>query len=166
MTMKATNCLYSLITLVLTVSIMFGCALSKGYGKVRLSSEQKDKMTIQELRENWKDYLVSYAGTSTRVPAAIMFDPKDDGRELVGDRWTRVEDEQTVSEIISWINAYTQFQPKLHVILGTDNRLFGYVYFPWGSGNLVVKMIDDRTLYVYNLMPPVYIDDPFYRWLK
>lgn len=158
--MKAHHLLYSSITLVLTASLLSGCALSKGYGKVRLSSEHKDKMTVQELRENWKDYLISYAGTSISVPAAIMFDPKDDGRELLGHSWTRVEGKETVSEIIGRISAYTQLHPKLHVVLGPDNRLFGYVFYPWVSGNIVAKVIDDRTLSMYDVMSWVFVNDP------
>jgi hypothetical protein len=164
-TMKANHRIYSLIILILTASLMPGCGLIKGYGKVRLSSEQGYDMTIQELQENWKDYIISYAGTSISNPAGIMFDPKDDGRELVGDRWTSVEGKETVSEIIGWIKTYTQFHPKLHVILGPDNQLFGYLFSPWGSGDVVAKVIDERTLYVYDLMSPVYIDDLFKEWL-
>jgi hypothetical protein len=162
--MKGTCCLYFLTTLVLTASLMSGCALIRGYGKVRLSSEQKDTMTIQKLQENWKDYYVSYAGTSPGVPAGIMFDPKDDGRELVGDTWTRVEGKETIAGIIGWIKTYTQFDPKLHVILGPDNRLFGYIFYPWIAGNVIAKLLDDGTLYVYDLEPPVYMNDPPDKW--
>jgi hypothetical protein len=159
-TMKTNHVIYSLIILILTATLMPGCAWIKGYGKVRLFSEYGDDMSIQKLQENWDDYHVYYAGYSPGVPAAIMFDPKNDGRKLVGDRWTKVEDGKTVSEIISWIKTYTQFHPSLHVILGPDNQLYGYVFYPWLADNITAKLIDDRTLYVYEVESPVYIDGP------
>lgn len=155
--MKTKHFIYSVIILIMMVFLMSGCAWIKGYGKVRLSSEHKDDMTIQRLQENWDDYHVYYAGISPSNPAGIMFDPKNDGRELVGDRWTRVEDGKTVSEIISWIKAYTQFHPRLHVLLGPDNQLYGYVFYAWGHDYIVAKVIDDRTLYVYDLESPNYL---------
>jgi hypothetical protein len=162
--MKTTHLIYSLIILVLTGILMSGCAWIKGYGKVRLVSEYGDDMSIQKLRENWDDYHVSYAGSSPSIPAAIMFDPKNDGRQLVGDRWTRVEDGKTVSEIIDWIKTYMQFMPSLHGILGPDNELYGYVFYPRLADHLIAKLIDDRTLYVYDLQSPVYIGGPSDVW--
>jgi len=155
---------YSAIILILTVVLMPGCAWIKGYGKVRLSSDYGDDMTIQKLQENWDDYHVRYAGLSTDIPAAIMFDPKDDGRELVGDTWTMVEDGETVAEIISWIETYTEFYPRLHVIIGPDNQLYGYVFYAWGYDRVIVKEIDERTVYVYDLESPVYISGPSEEW--
>ena len=144
--MRKNHFTYSLITLILAVVLISGCALLKGYGKVRLSSEHGDDMTIHSLHSNWNDYNIYYTGMSISNPYGIMFDPKNDGRELVGDRWTRVEDEGSALEIITGINANTQFQPKLHVLLGPDNQLYGYVYYFWDLDNIVAKVIDDRTL--------------------
>jgi len=162
--MKKNHITYSLIILIPAVVLMSSCALIKDYGKVRLSSEYGDDLTIEKLQENWDDYHVSYAGLSPSNPAAIMFDPKNDGQKLVGDRWTKVENGETVSEIISWIRTYMQFHPRLHVILGPDNRLYGYVFYPWLADNIIAKLIDDRTLYVYDLQSPVYINGPSDDW--
>lgn len=154
--MKPNHVTYSVIILIITVVLMSGCAWLKGYAKVRLSTEYDD-MTIEKLEANWSDYSISYAGMSTSNPAGIMFDPKNDGRKLIGDRWVRVEDRETVSEIIGWIKTYTQFQPRLHVLLGLDNQLYGYVFYAWGHDYIVAKLIDDKTLYVYDLVSPNYI---------
>ena len=51
--MKANHRIYSLIILILTASLMSGCGLIKGYGKVRLSLEQGYDMTIQELQDGF-----------------------------------------------------------------------------------------------------------------
>lgn len=159
--MKTNHFIYSVIILIMTVFLVPSCAWLKGYGKVRLSTEYAVDMTIQKLQENWDDYHVYYAGISPSNPAGIMFDPKNDGRELVGDRWTRVEDEKIVSEIISWIKTYTQFHPRLHVLLGPDNQLYGYVFYAWGYDYVVAKVIDDKTLYVYDLESPNYLMERF-----
>lgn len=162
--MKSKFITYSVIVILMMVSLVPSCAWLKGYGKVRLSTEYGDDMTIQKLQENRDDYHVYYAGTSINNPSAIMFDPINDGRELVGDRWTRVKDGKTVSEIISWIKTYTQFHPQLHVLLGPDNQLYGYIFYAGGYDYVVAKMIDDRTLYVYDLESPVYINAPSDEW--
>ena len=159
--MKPNHVTYSALILIIAVVLMSGCAWLKGYGKLRLTSEYGDDMTIQKLQENWDDYNVYYAGISPSNPAGIMFDPKHDGRELVGDRWTRVEDGKTVTEIIGWIKTYTQFHPRLHVLLGPDNQLYGYVFYAWGYDYIVAKVIDDRTLYVYDLESPNYLMEGF-----
>jgi hypothetical protein len=159
--MKTNHVTYSVIILFLAVLLMSGCTWLRGYGKVRLSSEYGDDMTIQKLQANWTDYYVYYAGMSTSNPAGIMFDPKNDGRELVGDRWTMVKDGETVTEIISWIKTYTQFYPRLHVLFGPDNQLYGYIFYAWGYDYVVAKVIDDRKLYVYDLESPNYLMERF-----
>lgn len=153
--------IYPVIVILMMVSLVSGCAWLKGYGKVRLSTEYGDGMTIQELQANWNHYNVYYAGMSTSNPAGIMFDPKNDGRELVGDRWVRVEDKETVSDIISWIKTYTQSYPRLHVLLGPDNQLYGYLFYAWGHDHVVAKLIDDKTLYVYDLESSNYLMERF-----
>jgi len=162
--MKSRYFLYSFVFIIVAAFLMPGCAWLRGYGKVRLSTEYGDDMTIQKLQENWNDYNISYAGMSPSNPAGIMFDRKNDGRELVGDRWIRVEEKETVSEITSWIETYTQFHPRLHVILAPNNKLYGYIFYPWGYDYVVTKVINDKTLYVYDLESPVYLNDPSDEW--
>jgi hypothetical protein len=159
--MKTNHLLYPWIILILLVLLISGCSGIKGYGKVRLSTEYGDDMTIQKLQDNWHDYHVSYAGVSIDNPSGIMFDPIHDDRELVGDSWTRIEDRETASEIISWIKTYTQFNPRLHVLLGQDNQLYGYVFYAWSHDYVVAKLIDDRTLYVYDIESPNYLMERF-----
>jgi len=144
--------------------LMSGCSWMKGYGKIRLSSEQANGVSIQQLEENWNDYHIMYAGHSSSIPAGIIFDPKGDSRELVGNRWTRVNDSKSVSEIIGWLNTYNQFPPQLRVILGPENKLYGYIYYPEGYDHVVAKVIDETTLSVYDLESPVYMDGPAYEF--
>ena len=132
---------------------------SKSYGKVRVLSRQEEKVTIQELKENWQDYTIYYAGLSVGTAAGIMLDPKNDEKTLVGDRWSKVEDQETLSELIGVIESYIQFHPRLHRILGPDGQFYGYLFFAWLHCHPVIKVVDDRTLYVYGLESPVYYDE-------
>jgi len=83
-----------------------------------------------------------------------MFDPKNNETILVGDTWIKVEDKKTVSEIIGWIKNYTQFNPQVWTILRPDDRLYGYLFYPSG-GQVVIKVVNDTTMYVYSPSFPV-----------
>lgn len=132
---------YIHLTLIGAVSslLIFGCSWLKGYGKVRVLSRHEEKLTIQELKENWKDYTIYYAGLSVGVAAGIMFDPKSDERTLLGDRWIKVEDQETLSKLIDAIESYIEFYPRLHRILGPDNQFYGYMFYAWC--NPVIKVV-------------------------
>jgi len=141
----------AIIALVL-VFLISGCASLTGYGKIRPQPSRGERITIEQLEENWQDYTVSYYGLKVSNPKGIMFDPKNNETTLVGDTWIKVEDKKTVSEIIGWIKNYTQFNPQVWTILGPDDRLYGYLFYL--EGHVVVKVIDDTTMYVYDLKDP------------
>jgi len=46
---------------------------------------------------------------------------------------------------------------RVYLIKGADNQVFGYMYYP-GNFLVVVKIVDERTLYVSSL--PNYISTP------
>ena len=62
-------------------------------------------MTIQQLKENWAQYHILATGVEANVPSAIIFDRKDDGREIIGERWWELKDYKWVSETIDRIEA-------------------------------------------------------------
>jgi hypothetical protein len=137
--------------IVLTIA---GCvAWPARYGKIRYFSGGGNEVTIQALIENWEAYHIYYAGLGVRLPLGIMFDPKNNDTTLVGDRWKIVENQQTLLEITRWIYPNTQYEPRLSKILGPDDQLYGYLYHSYGS--VVLKLIDDRKIYVYNLEEPI-----------
>jgi len=82
-----------------------------------------------------------------------MFDPKNNETTLVGDTWIKVEDKKTVSEIIGSIKNYTEFNPQVWKILGRDDRLYGYLFYP--GGQVVIKVVNDTTMSVYSPSSPV-----------
>ena len=142
-----------------TIMLLFsGCAsMLAGYGKLRPQSVRDQRVAIGELEENWEDYVIHYAGLSVGSPAAIMFDPKDDDRTLTGEKWIKVEDKETLSELIGWMKTYTEFNPQIWRILGPNNEFFGYLFYPSHRthlDNVVIKVIDDKTMYVYDVESP------------
>ena len=148
----------AIMTIVLMV-IITGCS---GYGKLRLQSRSADDVTVEKLQENFSDYTVYYAGYALDNPSGIMFDPKNDNRTLMpSERWTKIEDKESIIEVISWIKIQDSsfHYPRLYRILGPDDQFYGYLYSAWD--HLLTKVMDDKTLWVYDLPdPPHYEEGP------
>lgn len=152
--------IYMIIIGLVLVFFISGCVLHTGYGKIRPQPWRGERVTIQELQENWQDYTIHYAGLSINTVAGIMFDPKNDNRTLTGDRWIKVEDQDTLAELIGWMKAYAEYNPQVWSILGPDNDLYGYLYYPGYQFSSpyppVVKVVNDTTMYMYDLESPIY----------
>jgi hypothetical protein len=132
---------------ILIVALVMGC--SGTYGKLSKQTGTEDKMTLAELRENWEEYTIYYSYRWSTTPSAIMFDPKNNDKKLVGDSWIKIEDKETLSETISIIQQRYDYA-KVEIITGPDNQVFGYMYYPFYL-NVPVKMVNERTLYVGRL---------------
>ena len=136
------------------VFLISGCA---NYGKFRLESGRAEKMTIQELQENWDDFSIYYADwRSVGWTGGIIFDPKKDGKTLVGDKWMKVEDKETLSQVIASIEAKNRY-PRLYQILGPNNEFYGYMYLGprRDSVNVFAKVTDSNSLRVSDLQPRI-----------
>ncbi len=151
--MKMTNKRYFVVLICLSLFFISGCALLKGSGKIWAER----KVTIQDLEKNWNDYAVYYAGLSEENAAALMFDFRNDDRKLLGKAWTEVKDKKTLSKIIGWIQTYTRYDPSVWKILGPNDQLYGYVFAP--RTHILMRVIDDHTLYVYDVKSPLYFED-------
>jgi len=154
--------IYPAIIVLIFAFLVSGCSWLKSYGKLSSQYGPGEEVTIQELEENWEDYTISYAGYhgsfSIKHPSAIMFDPKKDNRDLIGDKWTLVENQRTLSKLISSIQAQERwggYYPRLWRILGSDDQFYGYLFSGWY--HVVMKMLDDRTMYVNDLPFPPYL---------
>ncbi len=136
------------IVILIFVFIM-GC--TGGYGNIGKQTDTEDKMTLGELRESWEEYTIYYSYRWDSKPSAIMFDPKNNDKKLVGDSWYKIEDQKTLSETIRIIQEQYD-HCHVDIIEGPDNQFFGYIYYPhWLS--LPVTVVDERTLYVSTLPP-------------
>jgi len=139
--MKKRVLVISLVSLFLVVA---GCG---SYGKLRLQRGSGEMMTIQQLKENWQNYHILATGIEPGVPSAIVFDRKDDGRTVIGERWWELDDYKSVSNTIDRIEAEITSgfsYPRLWKMLGPDEHLYGYMFTAWDSAVMIVG--EDNTL--------------------
>ena len=150
--MKSLKPLLFLTFIFIITGLVSGCL--GNYGKIRPASGDHNA-TIQDLKENWENYDILYAGLATNSPSAIMFGPRSDGKRLMGKKWIPVTGRSVVDEIIEWLNAYANFPPTLYEILSPDNVFFGYIYTS-PTEQIVIKQIDPETLELENIpLPPI-----------
>jgi hypothetical protein len=157
--METRKYMYPIVGLLFLLFLISGCSWLKGYGKIRLQSGP-EKMTVEQLEDNWSEYHVYYAGhyggLSIKHPSAVMFDPKNDSSRLVTGKWTKVEDKDTLSKLISSIQSQkAMYYPRIWRILGPDDQLYGYLFT--ALDQVFVKVVDEKTMYVYNLPEPPYL---------
>ena len=141
---------YRFLSVLLIVLIISGCAsLQKNYGKLKKLPKDQSEMIIQDLIDKWEDYDIYYAEVGGPSPLGIMFDPKNNDTTLVADMWKKVEDKETLLEIIKWIKHGGRFNE----ILGPDGLLYGYLYYSYGhsNGHVTLKMVGDKKMYVFKL---------------
>jgi len=150
--MKTLKPLFFLAALCFITGSMTGCL--GNYGKIRLAKGDPN-VTLLDLKENWENYDILYAGLATDAPAALMFGPRADGKRLMGKKWMPVTGPAVIDEIIGWLNAYVNFPPLLYEILSPDDVFFGYIYTS-PTEQIVIKQIDPETLELENIpLPPI-----------
>jgi hypothetical protein len=135
--------------------LVAGCA---SYGKLRLQSGSGETMTPQELKESWQKYNILATGVEPNVPSAILFDRKEDSRQIIGERWWELKDYRTVSETIDWVEAQEPvgaYYPRLWKILGPDGHLYGYMFTAWDHAVMLIG--DDKTMRVMDLPVPPFL---------
>ena len=141
----------------LVTMIIYSCAsVSKNYGRLRMVSKSQNKVTIQDLINNWENYNIyfsdKYDDYDPRKALGVMFDPKNNDTKLVGDRWKRIKSQKDLIVATQWIYPNTRFDPWLSEILGPNGRVYGYLYYSYGSATF--KVVDDNTMYVFGLDDP------------
>jgi hypothetical protein len=140
---------HALVGSVLLVGLVLGCATTGGYGTMRVA---ESGMTVQTLVNNWQDYNVYSAGLGD-LAAAVVFDPKNDGKTLnMGSRWVRVTDQNSLNAQIGLLAQRPGAGmniPRLWTILSPDGSTYGYVYTI--LDHLVINVIDNNTMLVEDL---------------
>jgi len=132
-----------------------GCA---SHPYVRSQMVYGNRITVQNLVKDWQDYTIYFAGHGRGHPSAVLFKPKNDDRGVIADRWWKVEDYETLTDLVDSIQRQlpiAYYYPKLLELLGPDNHRYGYVFTSWD--HVVAKLVDDRTLVVYDLPLPPYL---------
>ena len=149
---------YRFLIIILIALIISGFTpLEKKSGKLEIVPEDQNQVTIQDLIDKWDDYNIyysdKYAGFSARSPLGIIFDPKNNDTMLVGYRWKKVKDQETLIEMTQWICPTTLHEPYLNEILGPYGRFYGYLYYSCGFVNS--RLVGDKKMYVFNLEVPI-----------
>ncbi len=157
MKMKKYICL-AVIAMILSFPVS-GFAWFNNYGKIRLQPWRGEKMTVQKLKEKWQDYTIYYSGMSTDFAGSIMFDPKDDERDLERHKWwDPVKDKEELEEIVFWINTYyDHFYPRVWRVLGPDNQFYGFMYT--AHDHVLIRVVDNKTMWVDEMVLPPHIHD-------
>ena len=135
---------YIFLSVFLIAFIISSCASwSNNYGKLKILPESQNEVTIQDLIDKWEDYDIYYAGVGGPYHWGIMFDPKNNDTTLVGVRWKKVEDKESLLEYIKWMKNPDQ----LNEILGPDGLFYGYLNYSYGP--VTLRMVDDKKMYVF-----------------
>ena len=147
------NVAFGAIVLIASILIS-GCA---NYGTITSTAAQD--VTIDTLAKDWMNYTVYFTGLDTGEPTGIIFDPKMDGKALTGagDRWYKVESQESLSKMIMWLKFNMQYYPYVWRVVGPDRQFYGYVYT--GYTHFVMKVVDEKTMLVYGLPPTLRGED-------
>jgi hypothetical protein len=149
--MKLKACLAVLAVFAMALT-GFGCATSGGNRYEALSWSDEGR-TFEEIEKNWRDYDI-YSDGPVGTTSAVIFDPKNDDRKLIGDGYIKLEDERSVDMAVDTIRAYVQFHPKLYRITDDQGRFYGFVYIAYYMPS--AGRIDERTLGLPHFESPVY----------
>ena len=138
-----------ILLLVLAMSLYCGCATGPGGKLVRGSSG----VTFTQLVENWQDYNIYWYGTDYSWVRGILFDPKDDDLVLTGEKWTKVNDEETLNKMLTQDLNIRQRRIRFYQVFGPEDQLFGYLVITRDHPTPGTELIDEKTLNVYLITP-------------
>jgi len=119
------------------------CAGSKGTGLYEPLSSGEKKSVLEELKKNWQDYNV-YCDGPASAPGALIFDPKNDDRNLIGSRYNKLSKEDGVRLAIVQIEFQLDFVPKLYRIFDEEKNFYGYVLL--ARDLPATRRVDQKTL--------------------
>ena len=141
----------SLPILIIGIVLLF---FSEGCFPDRAIIGRQHAVTVSDIVDDWHNYDVYYAGSSYR-PIALLFDPKNDGIKLVGDQWTKVEDERTLLNLADAILPGTTLNS---IIIRRNDQLVGYYsrtkytstdyYYHGHTYNPIAREINETTIQV------------------
>jgi len=147
--------LYLLVTIVML--FVFSCAFPKA-PRFQPMGHQDGQAILDDLKRDWANYSISYGGGSVGLASALIFDPKNDDRSLVGKGYVAVDDKETLERVISTIESYATFTPTVYKIYGPDDRFFGFVFTAFYRP--LPNKVDDKTLSLPNWKSQSYIGGP------
>jgi hypothetical protein len=125
------------------VTVVAGCTGFKATGLYEPMSSQEKKKVLEELKKNWQDYNV-YCDGPISTPGAVIFDPKNDDRNLIGYRYNKLSKEESVRTAIVWIEFQLNYYPVLYRIFDEEKNFYGYVLI--ARDLPAPKRVDQKTL--------------------
>ena len=147
------------------VSLMFiafvfimGC--SGTYANLKTQSESDSKVTQQELIDNWSDYNIWVNYIRAPYINIIVFDPKNDDREiLVGSNWSKVKDQEMWTEILKANTASDgDYRSKgalydwpsgVEEIWGPDNEFYAFIIYQTSRvDSIYLESADEKSIRV------------------
>ncbi|MFZ7110945.1 MAG: hypothetical protein ACOWYE_04615 [Desulfatiglandales bacterium] len=131
----------------LVILAITGCAGFGTYG--RLKPVPGRGVTIDTLVQNWSDYKIFYKGYHFEQPSGVLFDVKGDSKNLVGEGWTSVGNQEALLSLVSWAKLNLDYYPRLWTCIGPDKEFYGYLYT--GSDEAYLRLTGDKTLQVLGL---------------
>lgn len=139
---------FGALALFIVIAVV-GCS---EYGRLQLVSREGTGISINQLEGHWQDYDIYYSVWPADQPVAVLFDPKDDDKQLVAESWIKVRpDADKLARLIKSI--HSRYYPKLYAIRGPGDQLYGYVYS--GRSMITVEVIGENIMRVHDLeIPP------------
>ncbi len=119
------------------------CAGTRGTGLYEPLSFAEKKSVLEELKKNWQDYNV-YCDGAASSPGAVIFDPKNDDRNLIGYRYIKLSKEDSVRVAIVQVEFQLDFVPKLYRIFDEEKKFYGYVLL--ARDLPAPKRVDEKTM--------------------
>ncbi len=145
---------------ILISALVLGC--SGGYQHLETSPGNESNITHQELIDNWSDYNISFHNSGSVGLGVIIFDPKNDSRNIVvAQYWETIKDQETWSE---FVKTYTTRDGRFRMaggirtptqslgatgvleIWGPDNQRYGLMVHQKYRNWVYAKQIDENTL--------------------
>ncbi len=140
----------------LATLLVAGCVTLKSSGLFVAPGYKGDTITLKQIRDNLDNFDVFFMGLTEEMPTALLFDPKDDDKRVVGDRWEKVTNLDKIDDMIAFVKSFTEFDPRLFAVMGPDNQVYGYLLSP--RVGIATRVIDDKTIYIYGIRSPLYLD--------
>lgn len=150
------------ITLAL-VSILLAISGCSNHGYLSRPRGEQDTH-LADLVAGSNRYVVHYHGNSQQLVSGILFDPRDDGKNIrpEGVLWHKVSDPETMTSVIDNIRqgGSPKYFPLLYHVNSPNGDLYGYLFTGWSY--LVVKPVNDHTVRVFGLKGPPEYEDAYH----
>jgi len=127
--------------------VLSACA---GVTRVRQIPRDIQENVLHELLEQWEDYRIFATLWRGGQVRAIIFNPRDEDKRILADRWVQVQSKEEVLRLVLHIKSGQS--PRVFKIFGPQDTLFGYLYAP--NADLQIQALNDQTIKVYEIKPP------------